>query len=457
MNEPDFVVPPGQRLPGITTPQALPVGAVILAAGASSRMGTPKPLLRIGETTALERVTTTLHEVGIREIAIVTGQNSPKLAPLVTQLGLQEVHNPSPEKGMLFSAALGAAALDEKVEAFFVWPADCALVKKAVLEKLLKSFFKGSSVRPAVVRPCCLGRHGHPPLLGGALRETLASVPLMAKSSGPGLDACPPDFRSFLAQYSGETLDVETEDVSVLLDMDTPEDYARLQRFAWFIDRAEALGKVTYPQDVAQCVGPSLSAPALEEADCLFLHIRVGTSQDVQRHCKTVEHVGTALANALMAQGVTLSLKTIKCACLLHDLGKSKGESDGACHAQQAADVLRNLGLGHVAEIVANHIVMEEDTLTIQESVAAANKKPLLESISPTEAEVVFLADMLVVEDRVVTLKEKVEWAASAYQAFPQAVERTLLRAKVASKIVQKLIPYLGDINRPEVLKKLMS
>lgn len=411
--------------------------AVLLAAGASSRMGRPKPLLPVGQTTALERVVEALSQAGIKEVVLVTRSDSPDVAALARKLALRQVQNAQPDKGMLSSAALGAQALSETVEAFFVWPLDCALVRSWVLEKLLAAFFT-SSPRPAAVRPCCLGRHGHPPLLAGELRTPLASL-VQENDFAAGYNL--PDFRAFLARYAGSTIDVETQDASILMDMDTPEDHARLQRFACWIDKSTPSGQSTSSLStpspssaIPSSAGPSFAS--LSEEDCLYLHRLVRTPEEITRHCQTVARVGTALADSLVAQGIRLDQALIKSACLLHDFAKHKPQ-----HAQAAANVLYNLGLNALAQIVESHMVLHE-----------------LAQVTPPciEAEVVFLADMLVVGDRVVTLNEKVEQARVTHCAFPHASDRITRRIDWARQIAKRLAPWVGDLERPEVLASLI-
>ena len=54
-------------------------GAIIVAAGKSSRMGSFKPLLKIGDVSVTERVISNFHVAGIRNIVLVTGNNAEEL------------------------------------------------------------------------------------------------------------------------------------------------------------------------------------------------------------------------------------------------------------------------------------------------------------------------------------------------------------------------------------------
>ena len=68
-------------------------GAVILAAGLSSRMKAFKPLLPVGESTAVECLASSLRDAGIEDIVVVTGHLRERLAPVIRRLEVCEAYN----------------------------------------------------------------------------------------------------------------------------------------------------------------------------------------------------------------------------------------------------------------------------------------------------------------------------------------------------------------------------
>jgi hypothetical protein len=82
---------------------------LILAAGFSSRMGSFKPLLPIGDVTAIERVIDTLKKAGVHHIICVTGFQREQLSPVFAAHGVTEAFNPDFKRGMFSSIKAGVA------------------------------------------------------------------------------------------------------------------------------------------------------------------------------------------------------------------------------------------------------------------------------------------------------------------------------------------------------------
>ena len=183
--------------------------AIILAAGFSSRMGSDKALLPLGDTTALELLVSSYQQAGVAQIVVVTGSNHTALAQLPLKVEL--LQNPAPENGMFSSIRLGATRFDPEVAAFFVQPVDTPLVKPETLQAMLNHLQQQGSY---CVIPCCDARRGHPPLLRAAL---IAAI--LGHDSNDGL-------RGLLSQYAVQELHVD--DPGVLLGMNTPEEYRQL-------------------------------------------------------------------------------------------------------------------------------------------------------------------------------------------------------------------------------------
>src|SRR5579863_5421681 len=87
------------------------LAAIVLAAGASSRMGSLKPTLVIAGTTALERSVASFRDAGIDEVMVVLGHRAKELQPLAERCGARSVFNPDFREGMYSSLAAGARAL----------------------------------------------------------------------------------------------------------------------------------------------------------------------------------------------------------------------------------------------------------------------------------------------------------------------------------------------------------
>ena len=306
------------------------VAAVVLAAGQSSRMGDVKALLPLGGRSALERVVAALRAAGVDQIVVVTGYHAEQLRPELDRLKVQAAHNPHPERGMFSSVQTGVAALTGAPDAFFVLPVDYALVKPAVLTAVAERFAEGGA---DVVHPCCAGVRGHPPLLSTRLR-----APLMAASPDRNL-------RLLLETYAPRALEVEVDDLTVLMDMDGPEDLERMRRFARFVAAPGEADALT-------------EAPNLTEADALHILSLLQAPDRVVAHCRAVATVGGALAAALRPRLPELDVDLVRSACLLHDMVRVHGARR---HAQMGERILRNLGMPRLAAVVGAHMVLPLD------------------------------------------------------------------------------------------------
>lgn len=188
--------------------------AIILAAGYSSRMGAFKPLLPFGETTVLEQSIALFRAAGIDDIRVVIGHRADELLPLLVRLQVRPLLNGHYAEGMFSSVLAAAASLEAEDEAFLLLPVDFPLLRPESVARLLRAWQSGAG---RILYPTCRGRRGHPPLLATSYREAILAWP------GHG------GLRGLLQQYQEDAANIETGDEGILLDMDTPEDYARLR------------------------------------------------------------------------------------------------------------------------------------------------------------------------------------------------------------------------------------
>jgi molybdenum cofactor cytidylyltransferase len=192
------------------------IGAVILAAGQSKRMGQPKMLLPWGETTVLGQVINTFAKAGVSEIVVVTGGQreavEAEAARLAEKFPVRCVHNPVHESGeMLSSLQCGLAALGPEVESALIGLGDQPQLSLEAARKVVTAF-ESSGARLLV--PSYNLRRGHPWLVQRDLWSEILSL------------RAPQTLRDFLNSHVKEILYVEA-DQTILKDLDTPEDYQR--------------------------------------------------------------------------------------------------------------------------------------------------------------------------------------------------------------------------------------
>jgi molybdenum cofactor cytidylyltransferase len=190
------------------------IPGLVLAAGASLRMGRPKALLPLGASGQpfARVICDTLTTAGVAPIVVVTrSELRDQLARVLADVML--VVNPGPDRGQLSSLLAGLDALDNP-EAALVTLVDLPLVQTATVASLLAAWHE---THAPLVRPLPQGRHpGHPVIFGALLLEALRSADL-------DLGAKPVVHR-FLA----DAVSVPVDDRGTLEDFDTPEAYDRL-------------------------------------------------------------------------------------------------------------------------------------------------------------------------------------------------------------------------------------
>jgi molybdenum cofactor cytidylyltransferase len=188
------------------------IAAVVLAAGASSRMGRPKALLDFDGQTCVARVVDTCRQAGVSEVVLVT---SPGGAEVRAQCaGAIEAVNPQPERGMLSSLQEGLRMLPVGLSGFLIYPVDYPIVPPEEVRRLIAAFGARQTGQRIFV-PSFQRRRGHPVLVEAALAGEFLALDLGSSA------------RAVMAAHDGEIAHVEAADDRVLMDMDTPEDYRR--------------------------------------------------------------------------------------------------------------------------------------------------------------------------------------------------------------------------------------
>ncbi|HET7501625.1 MAG TPA: nucleotidyltransferase family protein [Kofleriaceae bacterium] len=193
-------------------PGALGVGAVILAAGAGTRLGgVAKALLPHAGKSYLEAIASAARAVGLVDAVVVVGAPfAADVAAHARQLDLRIRINPAPERGMASSVALGFAAIGNgPAAAAWLWPVDHPAVQPETLRRLIEALAARDG--RTVAQPRHRGAGGHPPLIRRAL--------------WPALAACaghPDGARGVLR--AADPIAVEVDDPGVVRDVDTPAD-----------------------------------------------------------------------------------------------------------------------------------------------------------------------------------------------------------------------------------------
>ena len=187
------------------------VGAIILAAGASTRMGSPKALLRIGEKTFLQHIVDALTEAGVHDIVIVLGAHAQTIQQDLGWFHRTVVINKQWERGQLSSTITGLHTLStQNLEAILLCPVDRPLITPTLISGMIKSF---KNNRTQIVVPTYSGRRGHPLLVGSSLFHELEHL-----TGQLGV-------RELLSNHRNDVLEFSTDNDGIVQNIDTPEDY----------------------------------------------------------------------------------------------------------------------------------------------------------------------------------------------------------------------------------------
>lgn len=184
-----------------------------MAAGVSKRMGQPKMILPWGKGTVIEQVVRVLSDSGVSPIFVVTGGAHEKVADALRNFSAKLVHNELfEETEMLQSLQLGLSGLPDDIQASLVVLGDQPQITREVVSGVIGRFVQN---RNPLVVPSYQMRRGHPWL---AAREYWSEI--LHMDQGESL-------RGFLAAHAKEIDYLIVDTPSILMDLDTPQDYQR--------------------------------------------------------------------------------------------------------------------------------------------------------------------------------------------------------------------------------------
>jgi molybdenum cofactor cytidylyltransferase len=192
------------------------VGAIVLAAGRSLRMGEPKMLLPWGDEPIIRRVCREVIASGAHRVIVVTGAERESVERTIADLPVEPVFNPDYAQGeMLSSVQVGLRALEGVTDACLIVLGDQPQIQREVVAGLMRAYFEG---RGGIVAPSYQMRRGHPVLIDCQF--------------WPDLHALPPDGapRDVVRAHEDAIYHLVVDTPSVLRDIDTPEDYAHSQQ-----------------------------------------------------------------------------------------------------------------------------------------------------------------------------------------------------------------------------------
>jgi len=190
------------------------LGAVIVAAGLSSRMGQLKALKEVMGQPVILHMIHKLKAVGVKKIVIVTGHCHEKLETLLQRdATIETVYNAQyAQSDMFASAKLGMQQLQGRCDKFFFMPVDAPAFSIETLHLLLQQEGK-------IIKPIYKGRGGHPLLIVEKLIPALTSY-----RGNEGM-------RGALSPYQTVTVEQMTMDEGILFNTNTPEEFDKMRLY----------------------------------------------------------------------------------------------------------------------------------------------------------------------------------------------------------------------------------
>jgi molybdenum cofactor cytidylyltransferase len=189
--------------------------AIILAAGESKRMGSPKMLLDFGGKTMIERVIENITASEIDNIMVVLGAEKDKLIGIVSCHKVSYCYNENYAEGMLSSVKCGIRNLPADYEAVLIFQGDQPFITPEVSGFVINTY---RTAGKGIVIPTSRGKRGHPLLID---RKYRAEIDLIDSNLG---------LRSLAHRFKDDVAEVETSNPGILKDFDTYADYNEINK-----------------------------------------------------------------------------------------------------------------------------------------------------------------------------------------------------------------------------------
>lgn len=237
-------------------------GAVIVAAGLSSRMKAFKPSLPFGDSTVANHTISKLKKLNIDPITVVVGHKSDELKKSIFYDDIRYVQNEKYSETQMFdSVVLGVKDIMNLCERIMIMPMDLPTILEETLEKVL-------SVDAELVRTTFNGKPGHPIIVTNEFAKSLSNY-----SGEDGL-------RGAMEAYDSPITNVDVDDEAVYFDIDTPEEYTEL--IEWNYKRGGG-----YP--ISPQIDVKLKAREVFFDDKAYrLLINVDSHKSIQQACMSV-------------------------------------------------------------------------------------------------------------------------------------------------------------------------
>jgi molybdenum cofactor cytidylyltransferase len=188
------------------------IAGIILAAGASSRMGTPKALLEFRGETFIARLIRVMS-AACSPVIVALGHDAEAIR--AAGAGAEFAVNPDPSRGQLSSLQCALALVPEQAEGFLFQPVDCPAVDAETVKRIAAVLRE----HPLVI-PRWDGQRGHPVGVRREFIDEFLALPAEAST------------KEIIRRHAARSFCLDVDDEGVLGDVDDPEAYRILQESA---------------------------------------------------------------------------------------------------------------------------------------------------------------------------------------------------------------------------------
>jgi len=188
------------------------ISAVILSAGESSRMGRPKALLPIDGQTFIEKIVGALKDAQVGKVLVILGHNAEEMRRRIEHLPVEILVNPNYKMGQLSSLQTAVRRLeaDGDCDGMLVHLVDHPYIDAKLVKVMIERFYDGGKL---IVVPRYGAKRGHPVIFSRKLFGELLAAPMDQGA------------KAVVNAHRDETLEIDTQDSGVTVDIDTPEMY----------------------------------------------------------------------------------------------------------------------------------------------------------------------------------------------------------------------------------------
>jgi molybdenum cofactor cytidylyltransferase len=193
-------------------PSELRIGAIVLAAGQSQRMGANKLTRSIAGKAVIHHVLEAISAAIKEPVIVVTGHESKLIEEAVAERNVRCVFAANHAEGMSQSIKAGVLEIPATWDAVLICLGDMPFLSVRLLKRILQE-----AAPDRIIIPCFKGRRGNPVLWG---RKYFPRLTQLTGDHGG---------RNLFADLSEPIVDIEWDVADVFLDIDTPEAFAKMK------------------------------------------------------------------------------------------------------------------------------------------------------------------------------------------------------------------------------------